>query len=161
MITYLLLSDRDHSFLLKSAVTSCHRLSFSSRLICSRHIATTPAATPMNTPAANAAHIICPSPFAFPEYSRLCVILCMRKEIYTFFRRFFQKIIHVKHPELPHRLSRNISVLLHFLEYCLKIRSSDLLMRPPYASPPHRRLQSTPDRRAHERSYSYTMKSSL
>ena len=47
------------------------------------------------------------------------------------------------------------------VEVILFLRINAGTENPPYASPPHRRLQSTPDRRAHERSYSYTMKSSL
>ena len=49
---------------------------FSSLLICSRHIATTPMITPTTIPAPKAAHAILSSPLRFSEYSRLLMILC-------------------------------------------------------------------------------------
>ena len=68
--------SRKFVFYCKLNFSKLQEVYFSSLLICSRHIATTPMITPTTIPAPKAAHAIQSSPLRFSEYSRLLMILC-------------------------------------------------------------------------------------
>ena len=68
--------SRKFVFYCKLIFSKLQEVYFSSLLICSRHIATTPMITPTTIPAPKAAHAILSSPLRFSEYTRLLMILC-------------------------------------------------------------------------------------